>query len=65
MELSINLSKLTNVSFFEILKQDLDEVIWLANYLILKADNTPKKSNSKPKETRIKVNDETATGGWY
>ena len=64
MELSINLSKLTNVSYFDILKQDLDEVIWLANYLILKADNTPKKQ-SKPKEQRIRVDDETATGGWY
>ena len=64
MELSINLSKLNNISYFELLKQDLDEVIWLANYYILKAENKPTKS-SKPKEQRIRVTDETATGGWY
>lgn len=61
----MTLSRITNVSYFDILNQDTEEVIWLANYLILKADNTPKKSNSKPKEQRIRVDDETATGGWY
>lgn len=55
---------LTNMNYFEMLNTDVDDFINLANYYFLKAKYTTKKSN-KPKETRIHVTDETATGGWY
>lgn len=55
---------------FEIFKQDKDEVIMLVNYLVEKGETheethdmrTEKHEN---KNVRIKVNDKTATGGWY
>ena len=52
------------MNYFEMLNTDVDDFINLANYYFLKAKYTTKKSN-KPKETRIHVTDETATGGWY
>ena len=52
---------------FELFKQDVEEVIMLINYFIEKGETTPSQNsqNSSKKEERIKVNDKTATGGWY
>ena len=52
---------------FEFFKQDTDEVIMLINYYIEKgADSTITPKNSAKKgEERIRVNDKTATGGWW
>lgn len=52
---------------FEMLAQDMDEVIMLINYYIEKGkdkDVTPQTGGGK-REERIKVNDRTATGGWW
>lgn len=52
---------------FELFKQDADEVIEVINYYIEKGDGkeaTPQKSGAK-REERIRVNDKTATNGWY
>ena len=52
---------------FEMLAQDMDEVIMLINYYIEKGEDkgtTPHKGAEKHEE-RIKVNDRTATGGWW
>ena len=54
---------------FELFQQDIDEVIMLINYYIEKDDNaetTPKRNAYGGKrEERIRVNDKTATGGWW
>lgn len=71
MEFTNEVSSKYNVLPFEILKQDKDEVIMLINYYVEKADNTPQKQIKEEKKTiehgniRVRVNDKTATGGWY
>ena len=51
--------------------QDVDEVIMLINHFLMKAANkettvaSAQKRNGKSKEKRIRVNDKTATGGWW
>lgn len=69
MDFTFELSKAFNVLPFEILKQDKDEVIMLINYLIEKGETIDTKPNNtkaenKP-EQRIRVNDKTASNGWY
>lgn len=50
---------------FEVLKTDIDDFIILINYLMnIEQTETRPKGKTK-KEQRIKVNDETATGGWF
>lgn len=44
----------------------MEEVIMLINYYIEKgSENTSKSSRVEAKDERIRVNDKTATGGWY
>ena len=67
MDFTFELSKIYNVMPFEILKQDKDEVIMLLNFMAEKGESTP---NDRPAKSRneqqyIKVNDRTATGGWW
>lgn len=59
-----------NVTPFEILNQDIDDFILIANYMIdlggSESTATEVKQVKKPeKEMRIRVNDKTATGGWW
>lgn len=52
---------------FDVFEKDIDEFIILANYLMnFQGEQEPEKRivNNK-KETRIRVNDKTATGGWF
>ena len=50
---------------FEVFEKDIDDFIILSNYLLsLDAEPQPK-AEKRRKETRIKVNDKTATGGWF
>ncbi len=68
MRTTITLSQNLNCSPFEIFEQDVDEVIMLINfYLILGDEKGEQKTNTTKhsKETRIRVNDKTATGGWF
>jgi hypothetical protein len=67
---TITLARSFNVSPFEIMAQDCDEVIMLINYFIEKADDDGTKPAAVPaanssKEKYIKVNSKTATGGWW
>ena len=50
---------------FEMLAQDMEEVIMLINYYIEKDEDNPPKPKKSGKPERIKVNDNTATGGWF
>lgn len=67
MTLSANLG----CSMFDIYNQDLDEVIMTINFFNQLGDEEPTQTTAptyKPvpkKEERIKVNDKTATGGWW
>lgn len=56
-----------HMSPFEMFKQDTEEVIMVLNYLSEKGtEKAEKKPETSPKkEQRIRVNDKTATGGWY
>ena len=57
------------MTVFDVLKQDMDDVIMLINYYIERgADRdsaTPPQTGGKKREERIRVNDKTATGGWW
>ena len=59
--------RIYNLSPFDLFKQEIDEVIMIVNYLVEKSsDNHVNHQNSySKKEERIRVNDRTATGGWY
>ena len=53
---------------FDLFRQDTEEVIMLINYYIEKGDDTeptPQHNSSGKNEVRIKVNDKTATNGWF
>ncbi len=57
------------VSPYDVLLWDVDDFFLLAAYLIARGRQTPtenaKTTQSSPKEERIRVNDKTATGGWF
>lgn len=70
MDFTVTLSQSFNLSPFKILKQDKDHVIMLINYFIEKGNDEPTKSvSANPrklgKNDRIRVNDKTATNGWF
>lgn len=71
MNFTVELSKNYNVTPFEILRQEKDEVIMLINYYIERGNveqPTPKQTSvAKGGRTgeRVRVNDKTATGGWF
>ena len=55
-----------NCSPFVIFEQDTDEVIMILNFYIEIGDDNPEaKTIKRGKENRIRVNDKTATGGWF
>lgn len=70
MKTTITLSANLNCSPFDMFNQDTDEVIMLINfYLVLGAtqstNNTKTTPNATKKHQRIRVNDKTASGGWF
>jgi hypothetical protein len=70
MKTTITLSLNLNCSPFEIFQQDTDEVILIINFYMGMGEKqnslSPDISKTKPSaETRIRVNDKTATGGWF
>lgn len=65
MTLATNL----HVSPFEIFAQECDEVIMLINFYLMLSEHPQTAETMKPKtavkEQRIRVNEKTATGGWF
>ena len=65
MTISANL----NCSPFEVLDQDVDEVIMLINFYLRlgssKGDAAKPLHKGKKKVRRVRVYDKTATGGWF
>lgn len=68
MEFTVELSRIYNALPFEILSKDKDEVIMVLNYYIEKGFNSNSaQAATKPARNaeRIRVNDKTASGGWF
>lgn len=74
MDFTVELARSFGMSPFFVLQQDKDEVIMLINYFIEKSEyddvqiDSESQKHIKPKagkNTRIRVNDKTATGGWF
>lgn len=65
MDFTYELAKSLNISPFSIMKEDKDEVIMLMNYFIEKGEEQPESKSVKSKNERVRVNDDTATGGWF
>ena len=75
MKTTMTLSANMNCSVFQIYDQDTDEVIMTINFYILLGEEEPttrtttaptyKPVEKKNKDERIRVNDATATGGWF
>ena len=68
MEVVVIIANEYKISPFEVLNSDIDDFARLVNFLVEtgndgKAETKPKAT--KNKEQRIRVNDETATGGWW
>ena len=65
MTISANL----NCSPFEVLEQEVDEVIMLINFYLRlgssKGDAAKPLQKCKKEVRRVRVNDKTATGGWF
>lgn len=58
------------MNIFEVLKQDIDTFILISNYLINLGNrqtnsSSPVRHKASDKNERIRVNDKTATGGWF
>ena len=74
MKTTMTLATNLHISPFELFNQDCDEVIMLINfYILLGQDKSISNKTAKPqthksqnnKNQRIRVNDYTATGGWF
>ena len=71
MKTTMTLAKNLQCSPFDIYAQDCDEVIMTINFYLILSRNpeaqqaAPKISNTRKQDQRIRVNDKTATGGWY
>lgn len=70
-DITVSLARTFGATPFDIMAQDVDEVIMLINHFLRKAESkdaavaAAQKRNGKSKEKRIRVNDKTATGGWW
>lgn len=68
MKTTMTLAANLHCSPFEIFSQDCDDVIMLINFYVALGENPDTNTNKgkiKQKEKRIRVNDKTATGGWF
>ena len=68
MKTTMTLAANLHCSPFEIFAQECDEVIMLINFYMALGENPETNKNKgkiKQKEKRIRVNDKTATGGWF
>lgn len=64
MATTVNICRSLGIGFMNL---DVDEAIMIINYFIDSADDLPSTDGktARRQEERIKVNDKTATGGWY
>lgn len=69
MKTTLTISANLNTSIFEVFEQDVDEVIMLINFYLAydqRTSSTPTTARvGSNSDQRIRVNDKTATGGWF
>ena len=67
MQLTVTVAECCHISAFDVLRQDTDEVIMLINYLLEKDNDTSSygSGTTTTKDNRVRVNDATATNGWF
>ena len=57
------------MSYFDVLEKDTEFVIMFINYLLEKSEESPKEQANVSTNTatpkKVRVNDDTATGGWW
>lgn len=58
------MAKEYGISPFDVLNSDIDDFARLVNFLVESGRETSKGTKKKADE-RIRVNDKTATGGWW
>lgn len=64
MEVVVLVAKEYGISPFDVLNSDIDDFARLVNFLVESGRETSKGMKKKTDE-RIRVNDKTATGGWW
>lgn len=64
MGVTNSLCKIYSVPPFYLFDQNVDDVIMIINYFIEKSDDVDA-VNEDQKNNRVKVNDRTASGGWF
>lgn len=65
MEVTMTIARSFSISPFEVMKEDAADVVMVVNHFIEKAGEGPADPRPERKQTRKKVNDKTATGGWF
>lgn len=68
MEITESVARCYSITPFAVLKEDAEDVIDVLNYLVEKNEDAPKKpvrQTAKDGTVRIRVDEKTATGGWY
>lgn len=64
MEIVVLVAKEYGISPFDVLNSDVDDFARLVNFLV-EAGRETSKGMKKKTDERIRVNDKTATGGWW
>lgn len=65
MDITMTIARNLGITPFQVMREDMLEVVDLINYYIEKSELEPKGEKTETKEKRIKVNNKTATGGWF
>lgn len=65
MKTTMTIATNFNVSPFMVLEQDVDEVIMLINFYIALGKTKEIKPLQNKNNQRVRVNEKTATGGWF
>lgn len=72
MKTTMTLSANMGCTMFDLFNQDTDEVIMTINFYLILGEEEPTQTTTAPtvklvskKQKRIRVNDATATGGWF
>ena len=64
MEIVVLVAKEYGISPFDVLNSDIDDFARLVNFLVESGRESSKETKKKT-DDRIRVNDKTASGGWW
>lgn len=68
--MTFQVAEINKISYFDVLEQDIEFVIMFINFLVEKAEDEKDKDdviplNNNKQPQRVRVNDDTASGGWW